>query len=137
MFLMMFKDPVAILRVLPQVGPGVFFSWFKHFAALITYTVLYNASTPVRGVLEGSYEGRRMLDAWKWGSSSDYEYHPPTLPLKPAQDAGRLPRDASSGLLAEEGAVAVDGVVVDADKALVGGGVQREVAEVTSNTTRQ
>lgn len=78
MTLMMFRDPVAILRVLPQVGPSVFFSWFRHFASLVAYTLLYNASTPVWGVLEGSYEGRRLLDAWKWGSSSDYVYHPPT-----------------------------------------------------------
>lgn len=78
MTLMMFRDPVAILRVLPQVGPSVFFSWFRHFAALVAYTLLYNASAPVKGLLERSYEGRRMLDAWKWGSSSDYVYHPPS-----------------------------------------------------------
>lgn len=111
MTLMMFRDPVAILRVLPQVGPAVFFAWFRHFAALITYTVLYNASGPFRGVLDSSYEGRRLLDAWKWGSSSDYVYHPPTETRGGGGDDGQEGRP----------------LVVEKQPVMVG--LEREVAE--------
>ncbi len=45
---MMLANPLAISRVLLQVGPKNLSSWFGHFFALVAYTTLHTLSTPLR-----------------------------------------------------------------------------------------
>lgn len=69
----MLRDPVVILRVLGQVGPRVLIGWFLHYAALGLYTLLHTLLGPFKPLVR-SYHLRRLLDAFKYGSASDYEY---------------------------------------------------------------
>jgi len=100
---MMAANPVAISRVLLQVGPRTLAGWFYHYFALVYYTAMHTLLTPVRAVVRGNNSGvinssaparssppldddplvragyrfRRWLDALEFGSGQDYEYHPP------------------------------------------------------------
>lgn len=66
---MMLKDPVVVTRVLFQVGPGMILNWFKHFAALALYSVLYKVLRPLRKVMKENWTVQRVLDALQCGSS--------------------------------------------------------------------
>jgi hypothetical protein len=48
---MMLRNPVAITRVLLQLGPRTVGGWFGHYAALMAYTTLHLLSSPLRGPL--------------------------------------------------------------------------------------
>ncbi len=92
---MMLRNPVAISRVLLQLGPGTVLPWFGHYIALLTYTSLHLICTPLRNAVKRTggaggetgnralYPARRALDAWAYGSGSDYTYHEPTTPPLP------------------------------------------------------
>jgi hypothetical protein len=56
-----------------QVGPGALASWFTHFVALTLYTLAYWVLRPLKR-FSRSYAFRRMVDALRWGSGSDYTY---------------------------------------------------------------
>lgn len=62
-------------------------SWFVHFLALLSYTVTYSVVTPLLGYasepLQQSYGIQRMLEALKYGSGLDHEYHPSSKALPP------------------------------------------------------
>ncbi|GFH25720.1 uncharacterized protein HaLaN_23728, partial [Haematococcus lacustris] len=45
---MMFANPLAISRVLLQVGPNTLGGWFVHYLALFTYTAMHWLLTPLR-----------------------------------------------------------------------------------------
>ena len=64
---MLLKDPITILRVLFQVGPTIILTWFLHFFALVSYTMLHFIFSPLRNAIK-SYRFQRMLDALEWGS---------------------------------------------------------------------
>lgn len=51
---MMLANPIAITRVLFQVGPKTLSTWFGHYAALIFYTFAHNATTPIRAAVRGA-----------------------------------------------------------------------------------
>ncbi|KAK9841219.1 hypothetical protein WJX74_002056 [Apatococcus lobatus] len=64
---MLLIDPIAVFRVVPQVGPRVFLNWFRHYFALTMYAALRVISPPLRS-LKGVYWLQRWIDAWTWGS---------------------------------------------------------------------
>jgi len=108
---MMLANPVAISRVLLQVGPKTLVAWFGHYLALLAYTALHVALTPLRssvrseaaqgrgnlkathgdGLTPSSDVGRsksgfwlrRFFDMLEFGSSSDYKYHATADPPVP------------------------------------------------------
>jgi len=125
---MMAKNPVAITRVLTQVGPATLAGWFQHFFALAAYQVAHVLATPLRMAVRSAdpdtrtragYRLRRLLDAWEYGTSSDYTYHPPanTGPTPPAV--------TSFGPLASGGAGFDSRGVQQKEKVLVGAGSSR------------
>ncbi|KAG2488611.1 hypothetical protein HYH03_012928 [Edaphochlamys debaryana] len=74
---MMLLNPIAVSRVLFQVGTPTLVRWFGHYFALIAYTLSYNMLKPLRDVIP-SFDFQRLLDTLEYGSGSDYRYHPPT-----------------------------------------------------------
>jgi hypothetical protein len=103
-----------------QVGPKVLLGWFGHFAMLTAYTLAYHMLRPFKHI-SSSYRFQRLLDALKYGSSSDYHY----------SSAAAVNRGASSSS-SGGGAVGNDGQVqqqrkmeeagVVAQPGVVGGG---------------
>lgn len=76
----MFTNPRAILRVLGHVGPAVVLSWCAHYAMLLLYTAAHAVLSPLLGRWAASagpraFWVRRLLEALKYGSASDYVYH--------------------------------------------------------------
>jgi len=71
---MMVRDPVAVTRVLFQLGPVVILKWFGHFFALLAATVVFQLLRPLRSVVK-AYAFQRLLDALEYGSALDYKYH--------------------------------------------------------------
>jgi len=67
---MMLKDPITIIKVLFQVGPGLVIRWMGHFACLLMYTALHCIASPLRSVFKG-YRAQRLFDALEWGSGLD------------------------------------------------------------------
>ena len=62
-----------------QIGPGPIADWMGHFALLGVYDVLHRVSGPLdaaRNKLpmskEQRYRWNRQLEAWEFGSGSDY-----------------------------------------------------------------
>lgn len=86
---MSLRDPVAVTRVLFQVGPGMILGWFKHYVALAAYTVMFWALRPLRGVIK-AYAFQRLVDALEYGSSSDYRYAPPAAGEAAAASGARV-----------------------------------------------
>lgn len=68
---MMFRDPIAIVRVLFQLGPLLILQWMGHFTCLLMYTVLHILIEPFRGLFKG-YVFQRICDALEWGSGLDH-----------------------------------------------------------------
>ncbi|KAL6751611.1 hypothetical protein V8C86DRAFT_668952 [Haematococcus lacustris] len=61
---MMFANPLAISRVLLQVGPNTLGGWFVHYLALFTYTAMHWLLTPLRkAVREAAGVERNVLPA--------------------------------------------------------------------------
>lgn len=71
------RHPGIIFSVLPQVGIAALLEWLLHYANLGSYTALHSLS---RWVLpwvkklppEQEYYLSRWIDAWRYGSGSDY-----------------------------------------------------------------
>lgn len=70
---MMLHSPVAVSRVLVQLGPSTLAKWFGHYVALLAYTLLYWITRPLRGVFRG-YTFQRIFDALEYGSAGDYSF---------------------------------------------------------------
>lgn len=97
MLCMMFKDPVAVTRVLFQVGPWMIVSWFGHFMALASYALLFKILRPLRSVIK-AYAFQRFLDALECGSASDYQYHAPVKRESAGKDGSvEQQRDGDGG----------------------------------------
>lgn len=58
-------------RVLWQVGPALVAGWFRHYFALLAYTLAHAVLAPLKRWVP-SFRFRRLVDALKWGSGSDY-----------------------------------------------------------------
>lgn len=72
MFQMMFEDPVAIFRVVYLLGPRTLAEWFVHYILLGFYSFLDFAVGGLREKTDNYYI-RRYMDAWHYGSGSDFE----------------------------------------------------------------
>ena len=71
------SDPVCVLRSMRQVGPGLVFSWVRHFLALSLFTMAHAVLQPlvrVLPLLRRSWRVRRLLDALRWGAGLDYRH---------------------------------------------------------------
>jgi hypothetical protein len=68
---MLLANPIAISRVLGQVGVGTWLTWVGHFAALALYTCAHTLARPFRPLLRAHYSTARWLEAWAWGSGND------------------------------------------------------------------
>ena len=93
------RDPVVIFRVLFQVGPTLLLGWFRHFAALVAYSLGHALLSPLRRWVPASRAWRfhRLLDALEYGSGADCHYHPGTAAAPPAGAP-------AAGAAAQEGA---------------------------------
>ena len=74
MFAMVFVDPVAILRVVYLLGFKTLSEWMVHYTLLGFYALLDFALGRFRNKTQNFYL-RRYMDAWHYGSGSDYEDH--------------------------------------------------------------
>jgi len=72
MFQMMFEDPIAIFRVVYLLGFRTLAEWFVHYILLGLYTFLDFALGRLRNKTDNYYL-RRYMDAWHYGSGSDFE----------------------------------------------------------------
>ncbi|CAK0769871.1 hypothetical protein CVIRNUC_003711 [Coccomyxa viridis] len=73
-------DPGFVPQIFKHVGIPPMLDWVRHFSALGTYTLLDKVGRPiVNSIAESSgakqqYKLRRLADAWRYGSSSDYKH---------------------------------------------------------------
>ncbi|GAX85016.1 hypothetical protein CEUSTIGMA_g12437.t1 [Chlamydomonas eustigma] len=78
---MLLRNPVAISRVLLQVGGPTLLAWFKHYMALMVYTLLYVLLSPLVQLLPGhmreAFWVQRFMERLEYGSGLDYVYHSP------------------------------------------------------------
>uniref|UniRef100_A0A7S4DCS5 Uncharacterized protein n=1 Tax=Heterosigma akashiwo TaxID=2829 RepID=A0A7S4DCS5_HETAK len=88
-------DPLAVPPLLFHVGLPALIDWMGHFAQLWWYSTLYNligrgkeAELVAAADNEGGaaaaaerFAWARRVEAWKYGSGLDYEYHAPPPPL--------------------------------------------------------
>lgn len=75
----MVRDPGSIPQLIAHVGPGPLAEWVGHMASLGAYTALHATLGPaLRRAAPGlpprqRYELGRLLDAWEFGSGSDFK----------------------------------------------------------------
>ena len=68
-----------------HVGPAMLLGWFAHFGALVAYTLAHWLLAPLKPLLPRDwYRARRLLDALRWGSGSDWHYARPGPPPRPS-----------------------------------------------------
>lgn len=89
------RDPLAVPPLLFHVGLPALIDWMGHFAQLWWHSTLYNligrgkeaelvAAADNEGAAAAAAERfawARRVEAWKYGSGLDYEYHAPPPPL--------------------------------------------------------
>ena len=75
----MVSDPLSVPAIFRHVGIGPMLDWARHFAALGAYTVLHRVGGPFFGGMARAtkssrrrYHLSRLVDAWTYGSGSDY-----------------------------------------------------------------
>jgi len=69
---MMFQDPITIIKVLFQVGPGMVTRWMVHYACLVVYTTLHLLVNALGlDKFMTGFRAQRFFDALKWGSGLD------------------------------------------------------------------
>lgn len=71
------RHPELVLQILPQVGMGALLDWIRHYGSLGIYTVLNATGQSLIPWIENlpapeRYRWHRRLDAWKYGSGSDF-----------------------------------------------------------------
>uniref|UniRef100_A0A7R9VAJ3 Lycopene beta-cyclase n=1 Tax=Chlamydomonas euryale TaxID=1486919 RepID=A0A7R9VAJ3_9CHLO len=88
---MLFRAPVAIARVLVQIGPNTLGGWFFHFTALLTYTLAHALLERTAGALpkpvRESYRVQRLMEALRYGAGLDHTPHA-ELPAPPPPPPG-------------------------------------------------
>jgi len=75
-------DPLFTPEIVGHVGIPLLVDWLGHLSMLALYTVLHNAVSPALGlyadVLDDhprqQFQLRRKMEAWKFGSGSDYQF---------------------------------------------------------------
>lgn len=74
-----FRDFFSVFPILTHVGPAAFFGWFRHYANLVGYTLLYGAFKGTKGSAllppKLRYQWDRRVENWLFGSGLDYEMH--------------------------------------------------------------
>lgn len=74
----MLARPAFVPQILAHVGVGPLLDWTRHFVLLGLFTGLYKAFKPLDGLVSSRlslrlrYEWKRTLEAWEYGSGSDY-----------------------------------------------------------------
>ena len=75
----MTADPAFIPEILRHVGVIPILDWTRHFVGLGWYTAMYKIFSPLDAFISSqlnpllTFRWRRTLDAWKYGSGSDYQ----------------------------------------------------------------
>jgi lycopene cyclase CruP len=69
--------PMIVIKVIPQVGLANLFDWMVHYINLGIYTFLFSQSKILEPWIKNmsdnyQYYVHRLIDAWKYGSGSDY-----------------------------------------------------------------
>ncbi|WP_017651481.1 hypothetical protein [Fortiea contorta] len=69
--------PELIAKIITQVGLASLLDWVVHYANLGVYTALFRVSPMLERLvkyqgIEQQYYWHRLVDAWKYGSGSDY-----------------------------------------------------------------
>jgi lycopene cyclase CruP len=69
--------PGLVAKIIPQVGVGSLLDWMVHYGNLGVYTALFRLSPMLETWVknqpsEQQYYWHRLIDAWKYGSGSDY-----------------------------------------------------------------
>ncbi|MBD2666278.1 hypothetical protein B6N60_02588 [Richelia sinica FACHB-800] len=72
------SHPLVVANILPQVGLFNLFDWLLHYSNLGIYAALFSLSPILEPFIKSlsptqQYYWHRWLDAWKFGSGSDYE----------------------------------------------------------------
>merc|ERR1712071_25328 len=75
-------DPAFMPEIVTHVGIPTLAGWLGHVSMIVAYTFLHNVATPViRPFVDGMdnnprerFLWRRRMDAWKFGSGSDYVF---------------------------------------------------------------
>lgn len=75
----MARDPLFVPQLMAHIGVGPLVDWMGHVAALGAYSALNAAVAPVlrskilpQMTAREQYRLRRMMEAWEYGSGSDY-----------------------------------------------------------------
>ncbi len=71
-------NPKLVLPLLPQIGINSLINWSFHYLNLALYRGLYGAAKLAQPIVKNlspsqQYNYHRWLDAWKYGSGSDYQ----------------------------------------------------------------
>ncbi|HBQ97639.1 MULTISPECIES: FAD-binding oxidoreductase [unclassified Roseofilum] len=71
------KQPISVLKIIPQVGLSTLFNWTLHYQNLASYTFLDLVGKSLERYLkflspEQLYTYHRWLDSWHYGSGRDY-----------------------------------------------------------------
>lgn len=76
------KDPTFTPQIIQHVGLPVLIDWIGHVSMIGVYAGLHNFATPLVQLLlesgnweeddRGGFKIKRKMDAWKYGSGSDY-----------------------------------------------------------------
>jgi lycopene cyclase CruP len=71
------RHPELVMQILPQVGIPALLEWLGHYSNLGLYTALHATAPALAGWIERlppaeRYRWHRRLDAWKYGSGSDF-----------------------------------------------------------------
>jgi lycopene cyclase CruP len=72
------RQPMIVLKVLPQVGVGALVEWMGHFLSLGMYSLLYRLLGPLelgKRPGRGGFLWRCRSAAWQYGSGNDYGNH--------------------------------------------------------------
>jgi lycopene cyclase CruP len=72
------RHPGTVLAILPQVGALNLLDWMQHLLNLGFYTVLYSISPTLQPWIQTlpaaqQYVWNRRIQAWQYGSGSDYQ----------------------------------------------------------------
>ncbi|MEO1148242.1 MAG: FAD-binding oxidoreductase [Cyanobacteria bacterium J06638_22] len=71
------RHPTLVMQILPQVGVGALLDWMRHYGSLGLYTALNATGQSLTPWIKNlppteRYRWHRRLDAWKYGSGSDF-----------------------------------------------------------------
>ncbi|CDN10154.1 Lycopene cyclase, CruP type [Richelia intracellularis] len=75
-----FSHPILVIQLIPQLGLFSLLDWVVHYLNLGLYSVLFSLNRNLEPTLKQLpnnylYYYHRWVDAWKYGSGSDYSEH--------------------------------------------------------------